>query len=239
MNKAKASKYLAALGLSAAASLAGGYLIIPWEGSVKDRQGYYISYLDAVGVPTMCFGETQKGLYGEPIKLGMKYTEEECIALLAKSIPKYEKDVEDLVKVEFKSPYQKASLISFTYNVGKGNVASSSLLKELNRGNHEYACNKLVDWVYAKKKKLNGLVSRRAEELSWCLGEVDYEIKTTYNEIIGLVRDTSESHFVPDEASKEEEKQITNYSVSYCKPYDSNILSWIKCAWNSKHIPNV
>lgn len=236
--KSSVSMRLAALGLSASAALAGGYLIIPWEGSVKDKQGFYISYLDPVGIPTHCFGQTGKGLYGEPIKLGMKYTEDECIQLLSKSIPKYEKGVERLVKVGFKSPYQKASLVSFTYNVGLGNLSSSTLLKELNRGNHEYACNKLADWVYAKKKKLNGLVSRRAEEMSWCLGEVDYEIKTTYSEIVDLVRDTSESHFVPTQEVGEEEEQNLNHPVPPSQPINGGFFSWLKHAWNTRSLNN-
>lgn len=225
--KAQMSKYLAGLGLSTAVALAGGYLIVPWEGAVKDKQGFHISYLDAIGIPTLCYGETQKGLYGEPIKLGMKYSEEECLQLLAKSIPKYEKDVEGMVKVEFQSTYQKSALISFTYNVGKGNVSSSTLLRELNKGNHAYACNKLADWVYAKKKKLNGLVARRADEYKWCMGEVPYEVEVTYSEIVDMARNLSESNIVNTD-DKEEKKQDVNSVESYSQSINSGFYCWLK-----------
>lgn len=233
------AKRLVALGLTASAALAGGYLIVPWEGAVKDKQGFHISYLDVVGIPTLCYGETQKGLYGEPIKLGMKYTDDECLQLLARSIPKYEKDVERLVKVDFKSPYQKSALISFTYNVGVGNVSSSTLLRELNRGNHAYACGKLADWVYAKKKKLKGLVSRRAEEYDWCMGQVPYEVKTTYGEIVDLFRDTTESNVLQEETRKEEEEQALDYSIPPCQPSNGSFYGWVKYAWCSRNIDNI
>ena len=43
---------LAATGLSAVAITSAGYLIIPQEGSVKNKQGQHVAYIDAVGVPT-------------------------------------------------------------------------------------------------------------------------------------------------------------------------------------------
>ena len=177
--KSRISKKLVAYGLSAAAAISGGYLILPWEGSVKDKSGYHTVYRDAVGIPTACYGQTGKDLYGRTIQVGMRYSEDECLKMLTSSIQHFEKGVDRAVKVNYASDYQKAALVSFAYNVGLGNFQSSTLLRELNKGNHSGACDQLSRWVYAQKKKLKGLVNRRAEEREWCLGNVPYDAKTT------------------------------------------------------------
>lgn len=194
MDKALTAKWLAAAGASVAVALSGGFLIKPQEGSVKDKQGMHVAYLDAVGIPTICYGQTGTDLYGNKIKLGMKLTEEECMEMLLKTMNKFEKEVDRLVTVDYASTFQKAAFISFAYNVGTNALEFSSLLRVLNEGNHPLACQKLMDWVYAKKKKLNGLVKRRAEEMQWCLGQVPYEAKVTYNEIVDMVRETTGSN---------------------------------------------
>jgi len=55
------------------------------------------------------------------------------------------------------------------YNVGVGNFKSSTLLKLLNKEKRVEACNQLTNWVFAKGKKLRGLVNRREEEKNLCL----------------------------------------------------------------------
>lgn len=182
-------KKLVALGLSASAALSAGYLIIPWEGSVKNKQGQHVAYIDPVGIVTYCYGETGKDLYGRTVKKGMTFSEEECLTILSKSVKRFEAIVDRYVKVNYASPYQKAALISFTYSVGEGNLRSSTLLRQLNSGQHTAACEQLVRWVYAKKKKLPGLVNRRSEEMQWCLGEVPYKVKITFDEIVNMTKE--------------------------------------------------
>lgn len=184
------AKWLAAAGTSVAVALAGGSLIIPSEGEVKDKQGMHVAYIDAVGIPTICYGQTGEDLYGRKIKIGMKLSQEECMEMLRRTLIKFEKEVDKLVKVPYRSDYEKAALISFTYNVGIGNLSKSSLLKALNEGNHDLACNKLTDWVYAQKKKLRGLEIRRDIEKKWCMGDVPQDVKVTYTQIVEMVKDT-------------------------------------------------
>lgn len=185
--KKNLAKKLSALGLSISAALAGGYLIIPYEGSVTNSQGVHVAYKDPVGIDTACYGQTGKDLYGRTIRAGMRYTEDECLQMLTTSIQSFERSVDRLVKVDYASYYQKAALISFAYNVGEGNLATSTLLRNLNSGNHIAACNELSRWVYAQKRKLKGLEVRREEERRWCLGEVPYDPQTTLGELIELV----------------------------------------------------
>lgn len=188
------SKKLVALGLSASAAISTGYLIIPWEGSVKNKQGQHVAYIDAVGIPTACYGQTGKDLYGNPIRKGMTYSENECLIMLSRSVRHFENVVDKSVNVSYASPYQKAALISFTYNVGEGNFRSSTLLRRLNSGDHAGACDQLTRWVYAQKKKLNGLVARRMSEKSWCMGEVSDDIKVNFDDILTLVKELEDKN---------------------------------------------
>jgi len=192
MDKGQISKWLAGAGVSVATALAGGYLIIPHEGAVKDKEGMHVAYLDAVGIPTICYGQTGKDLYGRTIKLGMKLTEEECLEMLSKTLIKFENQIDKYVKHKYASDYQKAMLVSFTYNVGIGNLASSTLLRKLNAGDHVGVCDELSKWVYAKKKKLPGLVVRRKDEEQWCLGYVPKEASKTYSEMVLLTAATTD-----------------------------------------------
>lgn len=169
MNNNKIYKGLLALGLSSSLALGGGYLVAPSEGLVLG------TYKDPIGIVTSCYGHT-----GEELKMGMKFSEEECIAQLGKDLIKHDKQLKKVVRVQYASPYQHAALVSFTYNVGIGNVQSSTLLKKLNVGKHQEACEQLTKWVYAKQGKvsikLKGLVVRRTNEYQWCVGNPPEEV---------------------------------------------------------------
>ena len=113
-----------------------------------------IAYPDAVGVPTICYG------YTENVFLGMSKTKQECVYLLKKEIDKRTKYILD----NYSGPITQGELdayVSFSYNVGIGAFSRSTLFKKLKSGDHIGACNELLKWVYAKGKKLPGLVARR------------------------------------------------------------------------------
>jgi len=144
-----------------AASVAGsvsiaGVLIQSQEG-IK-----YTTYLDPVGIPTVCAGVT-----GPDVKMGKTYTKQECDALLYKHMLPAIKAVDESVKVKL-NDYQKAALYSFTYNAGVGAFKSSTLLKKLNAGNTKGACDELRRWTYAGGKQWKGLVTRREIERELC-----------------------------------------------------------------------
>jgi lysozyme len=56
------------------------------------------------------------------------------------------------------------ALTSFAYNVGNGNFANSTLLRELNAGNYAAVPEQLNRWVHSGGRRVQGLVNRRAEE---------------------------------------------------------------------------
>lgn len=65
---------------------------------------------------------------------------------------------------------QYAALVSWTYNMGCGNMKGSTLIERLNKGGNGNGVNQVISqelpkWVYAGKNKLDGLVRRRAAEV--------------------------------------------------------------------------
>ena len=68
-----------------------------------------------------------------------------------------------LIKVKLE-PHEHAALISFSYNLGLGNLQSSTLRTKLNRDERIAASNELPKWVRAGGRKLRGLVLRREAE---------------------------------------------------------------------------
>ncbi|RYY51367.1 MAG: lysozyme [Chitinophagaceae bacterium] len=162
--KSSLTKKLLAYGFTAAVALSGGYLIAPNEGKVN------ATYIDPVGIATSCYGHT-----GPELKLGQKYTDDQCLDQLAKDLSSHDKQMMNLVRVPL-TDYQHAAFLSFTYNVGVGNFKSSTMLRKLNSKDYEGACEELSKWVYAKKQKLNGLVTRRQQEKDMCLGKTKVEI---------------------------------------------------------------
>lgn len=121
-----------------------------------------VAYLDPVGIPTACFGET-KG-----IKLGMRFTRQECEGMLIESLIAHERGMMACTKVDLPDD-RYVALLSFTYNVGVGNYCGSTLVKKLNAGDVRGACDQLTRWTRAKGIELPGLVKRRAAERELCL----------------------------------------------------------------------
>jgi lysozyme len=56
------------------------------------------------------------------------------------------------------------ALISFTFNVGEGNLRSSTLRRKLNAGNKGAVPSELTKWVFSGGRKLPGLIKRRQAE---------------------------------------------------------------------------
>ncbi|MGP3789783.1 lysozyme [Pseudomonas sp. B392_1p] len=120
-----------------------------------------VTYLDPVGIPTICDGITSG------VQLGQAATEAECDALLAEELGKAMGAV-DRLAVHEQPDTRRAALASFVYNVGAGAFARSTLLRLLNAGDAAGACAELSRWVYAGGKQLSGLVKRRATERELC-----------------------------------------------------------------------
>lgn len=58
LSKENRAKHLKTAGLSTGAILAVLFLISPWEGEVKDKQGMHVAYKEPIGIVTYCRGLT-------------------------------------------------------------------------------------------------------------------------------------------------------------------------------------
>lgn len=144
--------------------VAGGALAVAL-GTVSYFEGKENSaYRDPVGIVTICYGHTGTA------RIGQTLSDEECKELLAGDLGDAFDAVDEHVEVEL-PPTRRAALASFIYNVGEGAFQRSTLLRKLNAGQARQACEELLRWVYAKGRKLPGLVTRRRAERELCLME--------------------------------------------------------------------
>lgn len=105
-----------------------------------------------------------------PIDTKKLYTDEEIAARWVKDIKVAEQCVKAYIpKSQSFTQGQWDSIVSFTFNVGCGNLRTSTLAKKANAGQAIAMCYEFGKWVYAGKVKLNGLVDRRSKEERVCL----------------------------------------------------------------------
>lgn len=120
------------------------------------------TYLDAVGIPTVCYGETQG------VSMGQVESKESCDKMLAMRLAYFYQRVDYLIVPEI-SKEEMAAYSSLAYNIGVGAFEKSTLLRLLNSGQRIAACNELLRWNKAGGQILRGLVVRREKERDLCL----------------------------------------------------------------------
>ena len=140
-----------ALASALSISLAGIAFIQSEEGTE------YEAYLDSVHVPTICTGSTKN------VFIGQKATLQECEQRLQEDTTYAGKAVGRYVQRKL-TQQQYDTLVSFVFNVGETQFYRSTLLRKINAGDCWGAGAEFDRWVYAKGKRLKGLVSRRADE---------------------------------------------------------------------------
>ena len=161
-----ASRKLAAL--LGAGTLALAATFLPSQhglDTIKRHEGVRTSaYLDAVQVPTICYGST-RGVY-----LGQRSTLGQCEHLLMQDATYAGRGVARQVQVKL-SQAQYDALVSFVFNIGETQFRRSTLLRKLNAGDCRGAAREFDRWVFAGGKRLAGLVKRRAAERSMFEGD--------------------------------------------------------------------
>ena len=116
------------------------------------------AYQDSVGVWTIGIGHTGPDVYD-----GMTITEDDAAIILLRDISSAEEAVKRLVTVPL-TQGQFDALVDFTFNLGQGNLASSTLLRKLNAGDALGASLEFDRWNKAGGKVLAGLTIRRDSE---------------------------------------------------------------------------
>lgn len=97
-------------------------------------------------------------------------TNNEAEALLQAVLRSVAAQIDLLVHVPL-SDGEAAALLSFAYNLGVGNLRSSTLLKLLNQGDRAGAAAQFAEWCHGGGKVLPGLVRRRAAEAALFRGQ--------------------------------------------------------------------
>jgi lysozyme len=99
-------------------------------------------------------------------------SEQEAEELLKKVLELFERHGNKMVRSEI-NQHQFDALVSFTYNVGQGNLKMSTLLKKVNADPHDPTIgDEFKKWIYANGKPLNGLRKRREAEAALYFAKV-------------------------------------------------------------------
>ena len=115
------------------------------------------AYQCAAGVWTIGYGHT-KG-----VQPGDQWSEDHANHMLEVELEEYENYVSTAVTVPL-SQNQFDALVSWVYNLGNGNLTSSTMLKVLNSGDYAGVPAQIKRWNKAGGKVLEGLTRRRQAE---------------------------------------------------------------------------
>lgn len=131
---------------------------------IKEFEGCVLNaYLDSVKVPTIGFGAT---FYenGTKVKLEDKINSKQADDLLVYHLNLFTNKVKPLIKTIL-NDNQFSALVSFAFNLGIGNLKSSTLLKKLNINPNDLSIKEeFLKWNKANSIVLKGLTRRRQAE---------------------------------------------------------------------------
>lgn len=103
------------------------------------------------------------------VKPGARRTDKQIAADLQKNILDAERCVNRYANGAKLPENTFSAAVEITFNVGCPVMQKSTMFLLFRQGKLVAACNELPRWVYANGKKLNGLVTRRAESEALCL----------------------------------------------------------------------
>tara|TARA_R100000005_G_C5002733_1_gene210507 strand:- start:6420 stop:6845 length:426 start_codon:yes stop_codon:yes gene_type:complete len=125
---------------------------------VKHFEGFESkAYLCPANVWTIGYGRTRN------VKEGDVVTELQAERDLLEELVEFGEQVLRVVDVEL-TQKEFDALTSWTYNLGVGNLQSSTLLKKLNAGDKDSVPSEMLRWNKASGKVLEGLTRRRQAE---------------------------------------------------------------------------
>ncbi len=141
-------------------SAAAAVLILALPFTAREEGTKLKAYLDPIGIPTICMGET------ENVKMGDVKTKQECDKLFEARLGAFSYAVDMAISTPLSAPTH-AAFTSWAYNVGIGAMSRSTLVKKANAGDLVGACNELLKWKMAGDKPI--LLPRRERERALCL----------------------------------------------------------------------
>jgi lysozyme len=145
-------KAVASLALSAVA-LVGIAVHEGYEGN---------AYQDIVGIWTIGFGTT------EGVRPNQTITPVAALQRKLTDVQKFEGALKQCVTVPL-SQNEYDAYISLAYNIGSGAFCNSTLVRLLNQGQYDMACQQILRWNRAGGQVVQGLVNRRQAEYKLCI----------------------------------------------------------------------
>jgi GH24 family phage-related lysozyme (muramidase) len=138
-------------------------LIQKYEGCAKKRpDGSFEAYPDpgSGGDPwTIGWGST-----GADIRKGVVWSQQQCDERFQEHLDEFAAGVSKAIGNARTTQSQFDAMVSFAYNVGLGNLSSSTLLRKHKAGDYAGAALEFARWNKAAGKVLAGLTKRRAAE---------------------------------------------------------------------------
>ena len=116
-----------------------------------------VAYKCPAGVWTIGYGHIKGVQDGDVI------TETQAHEMLVEELKEYENYILNAVEVDLNQS-QFDAMVSWVYNLGNGNLNSSTLLKVLNSGEYAGVPEQIMRWNKAGGKVLAGLTKRRQAE---------------------------------------------------------------------------
>lgn len=124
---------------------------------IKNSEGLRLkAYRCPAGIPTVGYGHTAG------VRMGDVITEAQADAFLRDDVKDSEEAVRKLCPTTTQGQFD--ALVSFTFNLGEGQLKESTLRRLHNEGNYSAAADQFARWRFADGVELAGLVKRRAAE---------------------------------------------------------------------------
>lgn len=127
---------------------------------IKRAEGLRLdSYRCPAGVATIGYGHT-----GPDVRIPMTITPGMAERLLHDDVSRFETGVTACIGNAPTTSNQFSACVSLAYNIGLGNFATSTVLKQHKAGNYANAANAFLKWNKGGGNVLPGLVARRENE---------------------------------------------------------------------------
>ncbi|RZN09635.1 hypothetical protein CWO91_16535 [Bradyrhizobium genosp. SA-3] len=129
-----------------------------WEGMDK------VARRDMIGTGhpiTYCYGQTSE--FGQ-VKVGQRFTKQECDEKLKESLPKYLDQIGPCVHRPVPTKAMSA-ILDAAYNAGAARICRSPMVARFNAGDVRGGCEAFDKWIVRSDGQVRtGLVARRAGE---------------------------------------------------------------------------
>jgi lysozyme len=121
-----------------------------------------VGYLDIVGIPTACVGDTKD------VIVGKFYTDAECTARLERQAMSHAAEVIQCTPRLRGRDSQLVAAGLLAYNIGGPAYCRSTVDRQFDAGNWRAGCDAFRMWNKAGGKVVRGLVNRREFEITIC-----------------------------------------------------------------------